>query len=33
MSFAPKFDKIVINDNLETAKREALTIIKEFIEK
>lgn len=33
MSFAPKFDKIVINDDLDTAKREALTIIKEFIEK
>ena len=33
ISFADKFDKIVINDNLETAKAEALTIIKEFVEK
>lgn len=33
MSFAEKFDKIVINDDLESAKNEALNIIKEFIEK
>ena len=33
IGFADKFDKIVINDNLETAKAEALTIIKEFVEK
>ncbi|MBR4119868.1 MAG: guanylate kinase [Bacteroidales bacterium] len=33
MSFAEKFDKIVINDDLESAKSEALSIIKEFIEK
>ena len=33
LSFAPKFDRIVINDDLETAKAEALGIIKEFIEK
>ena len=32
LSFAPKFDRIVINDDLNTAKTEALTIIKEFIE-
>ena len=32
LSFAPKFDKVVINDDLETAKAEALTIIKGFIE-
>lgn len=33
IGFADKFDKIVINNNLETAKAEALTIIKEFVEK
>lgn len=33
MSFAEKFDKIVINDDLERAKSEALNIIKNFIEK
>jgi guanylate kinase len=32
LSFAPKFDKVVINDDLDTAKAEALAIIKEFIE-
>ncbi len=31
LSFAPKFDRIVVNDDLETAKQEALKIIKEFI--
>ena len=33
LSFAPKFDKVVINDDLATAQAEALSIIKEFIEK
>lgn len=33
MSFSDKFDKIVVNDNLETAKAEALSIIKGFIDK
>ena len=33
MSFAEKFDKIVINDDLESAKSEALNIIKNFIKK
>ena len=33
LSFAPKFDRIVINDNLNTAQTEALSIIKEFIKK
>ena len=32
LSFAPKFDKIVINDDLATAQAEALGIIKDFIE-
>ena len=31
LSFAPKFDKVIINDDLETAKSEALRIIKEFL--
>lgn len=33
LSFASKFDKVIINDDLETAKRQALNIIKEFLEK
>ena len=33
LSFAPKFDKVIINDDLETAKVEALKVIKEFLEK
>ena len=33
IGFADKFDKVVINDNLECAKAEALSIIKEFVEK
>lgn len=33
LSFAPKFDLMVVNDNLETAKQEAYTDIKEFLDK
>ena len=33
IGFADKFDKVVINDNLNEAKAEALSIIKEFVEK
>lgn len=33
MSFAPKFDHIVVNDNLETAKAEAEAIIRKFLSK
>ncbi|MBO5720124.1 MAG: guanylate kinase [Bacteroidales bacterium] len=33
MSFSDKFDKIVVNDNLETAKAKALSLIKGFIDK
>lgn len=33
LSFAPKFDLVVVNDNLETAKQEAFTDIKEFLDK
>lgn len=32
MTFAPQFDHIIINDNLETAKTETLNIIKDFLE-
>lgn len=31
LSFAPKFDKVIINDDLETAKAETLRVIKEFL--
>lgn len=31
LSFAPKFDVVIVNDNLERAKAEALKVIKEFI--
>ena len=31
MAFASKFDYILINDDLETAKKEALLIISDFI--
>jgi len=31
LGFAPQFDKVVINDNLETAKAETLQIISDFI--
>ena len=31
--FAPKFDKVIINDDLDIAKAEALAVIKEFIER
>ena len=33
IGYADKFDKVVINDNLNEAKAEALSIIKEFVEK
>lgn len=31
LSFSPKFDKIVINDHLETAQAETLTLIMHFL--
>ena len=31
LSFADKFDVIIVNDNLETAKAEALKIVSEFL--
>lgn len=33
LSFAPKFDTVIINDNLETALQDALKKIKEFTTK
>ena len=33
LGYAPKFDKVVINDNLEAAQVEALKIISEFLNK
>lgn len=32
LSFAPKFDKVIINDDLEIAKAEALIVISQFLE-
>lgn len=32
MTYAPKFDKVVVNDDLETAKQEVLKLINEFLE-
>lgn len=31
LGFASKFDKVVVNDNLETAQAEALSIISDFL--
>ena len=31
LTFAPKFDHIVANDDLETAKQEALRLLKDFL--
>ena len=31
LTFAPKFDHIVVNDDLETAKQEALRLLKDFL--
>ena len=31
MSFAPQFDRIIINDDLETAKQEAVALLREFL--
>lgn len=33
LSYADKFDKVVVNDNLEDAQNEALSLIKTFLEK
>ncbi len=31
LSFAPRFDKVIINDDLETAQQEALRVIRDFL--
>ena len=31
MTFAPQFDKIIVNDDLEEAKQEALQVVKDFL--
>ena len=31
MSFAPKFDRILVNDNLEVAKQEAVALLNDFL--
>ena len=31
LTFAPQFDKVVVNDRLEQARQEALTLIKTFL--
>lgn len=33
MTFAPKFDRVIINDEIETAKAETLQVIRTFLEK
>jgi len=33
LSFAPKFDVVIVNDDLNTAKAEALKVIREFLQK
>ncbi len=31
LTFAPQFDRVIVNDDLETAKQEALRIVKDFL--
>ena len=33
MTFAPQFDRVIVNDDLEAAKAETLKVIKEFLNK
>ena len=33
LSFAPQFDKIILNDNLDVAREEMLQTIREFLDK
>ena len=32
MTFAPQFDRIIVNDDLETAKQEAVALLNEFLD-
>ena len=32
ITFAPQFDRIIVNDDLETAKQETLRVVNEFID-
>ena len=32
MTYAARFDKILVNDNLERAKAEAVSLLQEFLE-
>lgn len=32
LSFAPRFDKVIVNKNLDEAEKETLAIVKEFLE-
>jgi guanylate kinase len=32
LTFAPKFDVVIVNDDLEKAKAEALNVIRTFLE-
>jgi guanylate kinase len=31
LTCAPQFDKVIVNDDLETAKQEALQTVKDFL--
>ena len=32
MTFAPQFDRILVNDDLEVAKQEAVALLNEFFQ-
>jgi guanylate kinase len=32
LTFAPQFDHVIVNDNLEQAKQETLKIVKDFLQ-
>ena len=31
LTFAPQFDRIIVNDDLETAKQETLQMVRDFL--
>jgi guanylate kinase len=33
LTFEPQFDKVVVNDKLEKAREDALSVVREFLEK